>query len=230
MVKKKKVKDATTEALGLDWSDETDYESHGLVINDPDIAMSEDEKKKKYNYTMKTGAPKKYTLEWCREEVKGMVAYLNTPVEDKDKEAQRRSVLFIEELCIRGGYAPQRWSEWKKAYANDEEFSEATKMVEAILEIRLAKAGLGGKANPIMSIFALKVKYGWREPDQQIQQPTQLPFDQLFFLKHGRYPTVEELRQFGIVPVQAELAPPTEKSIEDEFREITDHEEEVEGE
>jgi hypothetical protein len=192
-----------------DWTnDHTNYSDSTIPI-EPELLPIMTKKK--------VGAPKKYTLKWVKAFVIEQLQWLTTPNQDVNEEKARVNTLFIEELCVRGGFAPQRWSEWKKAYSDNVEFSEAVKMIESILETRLLKAALGNKANPIVSIFTLKVKYGWREPEQQPAQVPDLPFDQAFFLMHGRYPTPAELRQAGI-----HVVGPAAPTPEDEFRQITE--------
>jgi hypothetical protein len=190
-----------------DWiNNHNDYSDTSLNL-EPEPIMS----------PKKRGVPKKYTLKWVKAFVTEQLQWLTTPSPDQNEEKARVNTLFVSELCVRGGFAPQRWSEWKKAYSDNAEFSEAVKMIESILETRLLKAALGNKANPIVSIFTLKVKYGWREPEQQAQSVPELPFDQAFFLMHGRYPTPSELKQAGI-----HVVGPAAPTIEDEFKQITE--------
>lgn len=111
---------------------------------------------KKTNGKKATGRPEKYTLEWCIEELEWMWNYLQA-------DPKANTILFISELCLLRDYSPESWSVWRKMHGTDEKFSQSQKKIESFLENRLVKAGLAGKANPTMSIFTLKNKYGWKD-------------------------------------------------------------------
>lgn len=140
----------------------------GKAFDTVDISHIDDMKNydKKPNGKNDTGRPEKYSLEWCKEELSTIWRNLTDPDAGHlpDKEVKRwKGFLFIGEICMHRGYAPQRWSEWLHDHGHDGEFSETYKKIEAFLEIRLVKAGLGRTAERSVTIFVLKNKYGYKD-------------------------------------------------------------------
>jgi hypothetical protein len=116
------------------------------------------------------GQPPRFTLEFVRAEATAFLDFIT-----KDE-----GILFLQEFIVTRDYGPQRWSEWARDYAADEEFSEAIKKGEAILEMRLLKMGIRGETNPALTIFALANKYGYSRTDRPTDDPrerrlTELP-------------------------------------------------------
>lgn len=127
------------------------------------------------------GRPVEYTLEYVRAEAAALLEFLATE-ENADK-------LFLEDFIMTRSYAPQRWSEWRKKYADDAEFIEMTARATMILELRLKYAGLNAR-NPAMPIFLLANNHGYARTDagQQKHTPDETPREgvQIYLPSNGR--------------------------------------------
>lgn len=105
---------------------------------------------------MKT-KPEKYTKEFVVSELQDMLSEVTNDL----------GIFFIGQLFENRSYSRQRFSEWEKKFADDEEISDIKKRIEDLLETRLVTGGLTSALNPTLTIFTLKNKHNWRDKTEQ---------------------------------------------------------------
>jgi hypothetical protein len=118
---------------------------------------------KKENGKNATGAPEKWTFDFCMNELDEMQKYLNS--EDGS------DLVFLSELCLYRGYSHQKWSEISNKFEKEKEIIDIIKKIEETLENRLYKAALTNQVNATMAIFGLKNKYKWKDVRQDSESP-----------------------------------------------------------
>lgn len=74
-----------------------------------------------------------------------------------------QSIVFIGQIFERRSYSRQRYSEWAEKFKDDEQITDAIKKIDELIETRLVTGALGKELNPVITIFTLKNKHGWKD-------------------------------------------------------------------
>jgi hypothetical protein len=97
---------------------------------------------------------------WSPEYIKQELDYM------LDKARLDDTVLFMKELCHERNYSEAMFRKKTENHRNEEWFADIQTFIDEILEIRLAKYGLGGKSQP-MVMFLLKKNYGYSDQPEE---------------------------------------------------------------
>lgn len=106
------------------------------------------------------GRPPKYTEQFCLGEIKYFWNLL------QDDMGTNKSIIAWQDMLRDKPYSRQRISEWRKKFAENEEFSDTIKKIDEELEHRLLRIGLSKSSSTAMAIFALKNNYGWKDKQE----------------------------------------------------------------
>ena len=114
----------------------------------------------------KAGRPKLFTLKYCLSEVQKMLKIL---------EKSNTNIILLTQLCHSTGHSRFQFYEWKRQFMHDTEFSNTVKKIEEILETRIWLGAMSKQLNTLVSLFHLKVNYGYK--DKEIDIEYQVPIE-----------------------------------------------------
>jgi hypothetical protein len=83
-----------------------------------------------------------------------------------EKVKSDKSIIFMKELYHDRGYSSAVFTRKTEDFRAEEWFTDIETFINEILEIRLAKYGLGGKSQP-MVMFLLKKNYGYSDQPEE---------------------------------------------------------------
>lgn len=146
--------------------------------------------------------PEQYTKEFVQKVLQDML----------DEAVKNPDVFFIGEVLVPRGFHKQRYSDWKKKFAQDHEIVELWRQLEDLLESRIVKGGLKEDLSSQMSKFVLINKHDWKDK-QEIAHSGKVSVTQLL----AEDATDDELNdddQPVASPPEADRATPADRSEE----------------
>ncbi len=96
----------------------------------------------------------KWTVETVSNKVDEMMVVLKNNPDDYN---------FLGTLLIDLGLYREIWGIWKRKFSNEVDLFSKMKLIDSVFEAKIVEAGMKGKLNPTLVIFALKNNYGWRD-------------------------------------------------------------------
>lgn len=116
------------------------------------------------------GRPEKYTSEWCRDEAKALLDWI-----DADKEYNDDKKIYLGSFAAERGYHRKRLAEFEK---KSSEFSSAYEFAQNWQITKFVRNGLTRKWDPgftqyvMARVCAPEWKRSWDQPEERADTPT----------------------------------------------------------
>lgn len=114
--------------------------------------MPAPKKHKPYKGCETGGRPVKYTKEFIEKEADAFIVWMQVPLN-----------FYFKEFATSRGYHPNRLQEFAE---QNEKFSGAYKMAQALQEIKVVKGGMMNAYNSSITKFVLANCHGWSDKQQ----------------------------------------------------------------